>query len=299
MNKKDRAEDEGKLWCMECFQDVSSRFVRALGMLDFAVTLNTLSVWKHSTYNCCVGYLILSSVLQSLRLLLSALNCIRSEHRTMWIMSSHKHACWNQKSWCFILSGELRLSSHAWLSRVSLYDFIFLCSLLSVSVLLPVSLFLSSLKHLGGFIHPNPSGLLTRPNSLHSFIHTSTFFLFFFLFNLFFFFISMVPCSLSLGATLTFPFIIPRLFSVSPLLLSANANPQSWALICMLAGTLAEFLPLKLSSCWASAQTYPGQPCQGVSAWYQSSSVTHKHGQTLTSCWPQINWGAYPVLGSG
>lgn len=86
---------------------------------------------------------------------------------TIWIVSSHEHA--EAK----IRSDSVSFSPHTAACQscsLRLYHSAFpFRPLLFPSLSPPASLFLSSLQHLEGFIHPNPSVLLTRPNSLHSF----------------------------------------------------------------------------------------------------------------------------------
>lgn len=102
----------------------------------------------------------------------SALNPIRAEQQNNmdYIVTQTR-----------VLKSEMIVFNLIWVSwgsfltclsvREALYDFIALYSLLSVSVSVSLAcVFIPQFSPaFGGFIHPNPSGLLTRPNSLHSF----------------------------------------------------------------------------------------------------------------------------------
>lgn len=200
-----------------------------------------------------------------------------------------------------VLKSEMIVFNLIWVSwgsfltclsvREALYDFIALYSLLSVSVSVSLAcVFIPQFSPaFGGFIHPNPSGLLTRPNSLHSF-HSHLDSLSFSLIS----FPSSFLCFLSRrpsGSTLTFPSAFYRLFSMSFLLISARANPQSWALICKLAGMLA-VKSFSLSNCLSSALVL-----RFLSQCPRLVSVSRKHRQTLTSCCgPGLSEVLYPVL---
>lgn len=133
-----------------------------------------------------------------------------------------------------------------------------LCIPRCLFLLLSVSLFLSSLLHFRGFTHPNPYGLLTRPNTFHS--HLTSLFAFIS-------FLSSFLCFFSLGllvSTFTFPFLLPVCFLRAPSLPetrqihSHEHSSLSWQRCWQ-----AEFLSLKLSSCRRSAQVYPGRASSG------------------------------------
>lgn len=142
-----------------------------------------------------------------------------------------------------VLKSEMIVFNLIWVSwgsfltclsvREALYDFIALYSLLSVSVSVSLAcVFIPQFSPaFGGFIHPNPSGLLTRPNSLHSF-HSHLDSLSFSLIS----FPSSFLCFLSRrpsGSTLTFPSAFYRLLWASSLsqpeqILSHEHSSASW-----------------------------------------------------------------------
>lgn len=181
--------------------------------------------------------------------------------------------------------------------RAALYDFIALCSLLSVSVSasLCLCLYSSLLSSIGGFIHPNPSGLLTSPNSLHSFhSHLDSFFFFFALISL----PSSVLCFLSRCpsvTTLTFSLFFPVCFLwASSLSQPAQILSHEHSSACWQGCWQSELLSLKLSSCcWCSDLSWTalsGSPC------LVSVLLCLTQTDADLMLWPGIIWGSYPVL---
>lgn len=153
----------------------------------------------------------------------------------------------------------------------------------------------------GGFIHPNPSGLLTRPNSLHSF-HSHLDFLFFcfLLFALISFLLHFFVSSLSIRRCYPYfsPYYSPSVFrEPSPpphrtLPLSADGCKSSVMSSHLRVGrdagrvfSLSNCPPAELVLGFILDSPDRASLLPGISL----SPVSHKHRQTLTSCWPGIN----------
>lgn len=220
---------------------------------------------------------------------------------TIWIVSSRKHA--EAK----IRSDSVSFSPHtaacqscSWRLYHSAFPF---RPLLFPSLSPPASLFLSSLQHLEGFIHPNPSVLLTRPNSLHSFhshLDSPSLSLSFFGFNLFPVFISFVspppvPRRLPLLSPLFFSYCFGFFHcELTPYLCQRKSSVMSTHLQVWQGCWQFEFLPLKLKpSAEHSGKTLryrsdlswtalSGCPC--LVSLFTPPRLTHKHRQMLTSC---------------
>lgn len=172
---------------------------------------------------------------------------------TIWIVSSHKHA--EAK----IRSDSVSFSPHTAACQscsLRLYHSAFpFRPLLFPSLSPPASFFLSSLQHLEGFIHPNPSVLLTRINSLHSFhshLDSPSLSLSFFGFNLFPVFISFVspppvPRRLPLLSPLFFSYCFGFFHcELTPYLCQRKSSVMSTHLQVWQGCWQFEFLPLKL-----------------------------------------------------
>lgn len=227
---------------------------------------------------------------------------------TIWIVSSHKHA-----------EAKIRNDSVSFSPSEPLFTTLSLCVSLPpasvpVSLSTPESLFLSSLQHLEGFIHPNPSVLLTRPNSLHSFhshLDSPSLSLFFFGFNLFPVFISFVspptvPRRLPLLSPLFFSYCFVFFHcELTPYLCQRKSSVMSTHRQVWQGYWQFEFLPLKLKpSAEHSGKTLryrsdlswtalSGCPC--LVSLFTPPSHTRTQTDADLMFWPRIIWGAYAV----
>lgn len=163
----------------------------------------------------------------------------------------------------------------------------------------------------GGFIHPNPSGLLTRRNSLHSFhSHLDSL-------PLSFFPLSLIcsPFSFLFPSLAVLPRLYPLLFFFTPCLFFCelspylsqckysvmNAHPQ----VGRDAGRRREFLSLPLSSaavltlCWCSGLILDSPVRASTQTHTHTYTDTHAHTnkQMLTSCFgPGLAQVLYPLF---